>query len=257
MKKKNEMLCALKGKILMSYKPKLVKKLRILKTISMSLLTVLALIYLAILIFDRELRSQVLSDKFFLCAFIITWLCLLIGFGSILTDFILMKRNKDIVRDLNDLALLDKLTGLPNRYSIDRISQKYDSKDKLLNLGCVLLVLDNIKEINEKSGRSGGDRMISDFCAILESVGTQYGLIGRNSGNEFLVVIEECDKSVMDLFFGDLSKRIHNHNVISPEYEISVKYSYVLSMDLNVDHFYSLIAGVYKAYESGSLSLES
>ena len=234
----------------MSHKKRLAKKLSTTKTIFMTILIILACLYLVILIVNQDFRSQILSDKFFLVAFIVTWLSLLTGFVSMFMDFLLLKKNAEIKRNLNDLAFLDKLTGLPNRYSIDRISQKYDSPDKLMHLGCILIAIKNLKEINEKSGRSGGDKVISDFCAILESVGTQYGLIGRNSGNEFIVVMEDCDHSTVEIFLDNLERRIRNHNTISPECPIELEYSTVLEDEIHAEHFYSLITSVYRCFEA-------
>ena len=232
----------------MSQKPRLVKKICITKTVFMAVFILLALIYFFILVTNKNLRSSIWEDKAFLVSFIIIWLCLLAGFLSCFMDFVLMKRNLDMIRDLKDLSFLDRLTGLPNRYSIDRISLKYDSPEKLLHLGCVLMVLNNLKEINEINGRGSGDKVISDFCSILESVGTQYGLIGRNSGNEFLAVIENCDHNIVELYLGDLGRRIHNHNTISDTLPIEVTYSSALSDDLNADHFYTIITGAYSNF---------
>ena len=109
-------------------------------------------------------------------------------------------------------------------------------------------MLDNLKEINEKCGRGSGDKVISDFCSILESVGRQYGLIGRNSGNEFLVVIENCDKNIIELFLGDLGRRIHNHNTLSDCLPIEITYSSTLGDDSSVEHFYSIITSAYKNF---------
>lgn len=222
----------------------------------MTILIVLACLYLLILIVNQDLRSQIMSDKFFLACFFISWLSLITGFVSVLMDFILLKKNTEIVRELNDLAFLDKLTGLPNRFSVDRISQKYDSPEKLMHLGCILLVIKNLKEINEKKGRAGGDRVISDFCAILESVGTQYGLVGRNSGNEFLVILENCDHSFVDIFIGELGRRIHNHNTITPDCPIELEYASALEDDTGAEHFYTLVTDAYKCYEENPIALD-
>ncbi|WP_408071599.1 GGDEF domain-containing protein [Butyrivibrio sp. JL13D10] len=238
----------------MPYKKSLAKKLRIIKTTFLVIFIVLSCIYFAILIFNQDFRSRIIDDKWFMASFIVTFLSLLTGFTNLLIDFILVKKNTEIARDLRDLAFLDKLTGLPNRYSIDRISQKYDSKEKLANLGCVLLGIKNLKDINEKSGRSGGDKLISDFCAILESVGTQYGLIGRNSGNEFLLVMENCDRMAVDAFISELMQRIHNHNVISPDCPIELIYSSALADEVHADHFYALITSAYKSFEESTFN---
>ncbi|WP_026497134.1 GGDEF domain-containing protein [Butyrivibrio sp. WCD3002] len=236
----------------MPYKRSLLKKIRIAKIVMMAILIILSISYLLILILNSEFRASILGDAVFLITFIITWLCLLTGFLAILMDFILMKKNIDVAKDLSDLSFLDKLTSLPNRFSIDRISSKYDTQDKLMHLGCVLMELDNLKELNDKNGRSGGDEAISSFCTILESVGMQYGLIGRNSGNEFIVVIENCSQPDIDSFLEVLGKRIKNHNTLNSEIPIRLRYSHILGNEVSPEHFYVLIAAVYRKYESDS-----
>ncbi len=240
----------------MPYKRSMIKKIRLAKIIMMAILIILSISYLLILILNSEFRASVTGDIIFMITFIITWLCLIIGFLAILMDFILMKKNIDFVKDLSDLSFLDKLTSLPNRFSIDRISSKYDSPEKLLHLGCVLMELDNLKELNDKNGRAGGDKAISTFCTILESVGMQYGLIGRNSGNEFIVVIENCTQTSIDSFLELLGKRLHNHNTLNSEIPIRLRYSQILGDEISPEHFYVLIAAVYRKYESDSKVLD-
>ncbi len=242
-------------RVLMPYKKSLAKKLKLTKTIFMTVLIVLACLYFAIILFSKDFRSTIMSDKLFLATFAITWLSILTGFVSMFMDFLLLKKNAEVARDLNDLSFLDKLTGLPNRYSIDRISQKYDSPEKLMHLGCILIAIKNIKEINEDKGRAAGDKVISDFCSILESVGTQYGLIGRNSGNEFLVILENCDQNSVELFMGELGRRIHNHNAISPDSPIELEYSSTLEDEVSADHFYTLITNAYQSFEDNPKAL--
>ena len=66
--------------------------------------------------------------------------------------------------------------------------------------GCVLIELPKIDEINAAHGRLYGDKYIRDFAITLDSVGSKYGFIGRNSGNEFLVIIESCPAEKMQEF---------------------------------------------------------
>ena len=112
--------------ILMSKRSDRAKQLRTTKTIFMVIMIFLTVFYLIILIISKDFRSHILEDSYYLCAFIITLLCLVLSFISLMMDFILLKKRSQITRDLRDMAFLDKRTGLPNRYSIDRISQKYD-----------------------------------------------------------------------------------------------------------------------------------
>ena len=231
------------------------RKLRIVKACAFLIIAVLCATMFVLMLLDNELSDSILSHPAFLVFCICTWLCLLISFASFLIDFIAIKKHLDITSNLDELAFLDKLTGLPNRFSVDKMSEKYNSREKMIHLGCILVTINSLQDVNSSMGREGGDRMISDFCTILESVGRKYGMVGRNSGNEFLVLIENCDRNSMEMFLGDLQRRIHNHNTLAPEYPIVVSYNSVLSDDIMAEHFYSLITHVYSTYDEKSQTL--
>ncbi len=239
----------------MKAKPGLVRMLHIFKAIALIVLTLLAIALFVVLCSDPELSASIKDNPKLLAFFIIAWLFIIISFTSFSIDFIIMKRHFDVTRDLDELAFLDKLTGLPNRFSVDHMSEKYNTREKMIHLGCILIMINEIEEINKSLGREGGDRVISDFCTILESVGHKYGMVGRNSGNEFLVMIENCDRNIMELFLGDLQRRIHNHNTISPDFPIEVSYTSVLSDNIMADHFYTLVTEAYRNFEEKSQTL--
>ncbi len=224
------------------------KKLRIYKIAVMTLLGILAATFFAILILNPALRGMISVNPMLLAICAITWVCLIVSFLTLVIDFYVIKKHHDITKDLDDLSFLDSLTGLPNRYSIDRISEKYETPESMHNLGCVLFMISNLKELNDKLGRDTGDKAISDFCDILESIGRHYGIIGRNSGNEFIVIIENCDPSTIDSFISDFQRRIQNHNTINPNIPLQAIYSYVISDEIEATHFYSMITGVYKRF---------
>ncbi len=239
----------------MKSKPGLVKKFQIIKVITLITLTLLSVVLFIMLITDEEAIEAIGDHPRFLALMIVVWISLLISFASFAIDFIVMKRHYDLTKNLDELAFLDKLTGLPNRFSVDHMSEKYNTREKMIHLGCILLMINKLDEINSEKGRETGDRVISDFCTILESVGHKYGMVGRNSGNEFLVVIEDCDRNIMELFLGDLQRRIHNHNTISPEFSIEVSYSSVLSDTIMADRFYTLVTDVYRSFDEKAQTL--
>lgn len=232
----------------MKSKKAFMKKLRIFKITAMIVLSLLAVAYFLILMLNPAIRGMIAANEMLLSICVIAWLCLIISFAGLCADFFILKKHYDLTRELYDLALLDRLTGLPNRYSIDRLSSKYEHSNDIRDLGCVLIMISNLKELNEKLGRDVGDKAISDFCSILESIGRRYGTIGRNSGNEFLVILENCDSRVIEMFLEDLENRIHSHNVIYPEVPLQLLYTSVLNSELDAQNFYSLITGAYRLF---------
>ncbi len=231
------------------------KKLRIIKACLLIIIAVSTIAVFIIMLTDSELINTLSSSPTFLAFSLLVWLSLIISYSSFMIDFIATKKHYDITTNLEELAFLDRLTGLPNRFSVDRMSEKYSTREKMIHLGCILVTISNLDEVNAGKGREGGDKVISDFCTILESVGHKYGMVGRNSGNEFIVLIENCDRNNIELFLGDLQRRIHNHNTLAPDYPIVASYNSVISDDIMAEHFYSLITHVYQTYETNSQTL--
>jgi diguanylate cyclase (GGDEF)-like protein len=144
----------------------------------------------------------------------------------------------------------DELTGIPNHYSCDQIFYKYSTEDSVRHVGCALIVIDNLVAINDEFGREAGNIAIIDFCHILQDVGEEFGFIGRNGGNEFLLVIEQCDKRIMEKFFSKLKVRMERYNALELNHPIDFRYEYVLNEDLKLQRFSNMITEVYqRVYE--------
>jgi GGDEF domain-containing protein len=80
---------------------------------------------------------------------------------------------------------------------------------------------------------------------MVERKSAYYGFVGRNNGNEFLVVIENCDKDKMSRFAEELQKEIDLYNGSSGGYEIRIDFKNVLNEELGLDDFRELVARLY------------
>ncbi|MCR4757128.1 MAG: GGDEF domain-containing protein [Butyrivibrio sp.] len=180
----------------------------------------------------------------------IVGLRLTIFIASIIIDIYILKRTASIEKRLSTLAFLDKLTGLPNRYSCDLLIQGYNDSPKLQSLGFILMQLNNLKAINSGSGHKYGNNLIAEFSSILEDVGNDYGYIGRNGGNEFIVLLEDCDNTKIDMFLMDLTKRIHGYNELYVGAPMEVSYSKVLNSLEHMDKITDVISlGYWRIHE--------
>jgi diguanylate cyclase (GGDEF)-like protein len=100
--------------------------------------------------------------------------------------------------DLRFKATHDPLTGLFNRGVIlDLLAREVDRMDREGGSAVVLLVdIDNFKNINDTRGHVAGDAVLKEVaCRILGSV-RSYDYVGRYGGEEFLVVLNNCDESL-------------------------------------------------------------
>ncbi len=89
----------------------------------------------------------------------------------------------------------DPLTGLPNRRSLDRqfetgLARAAQAK---ASVSVVVLDLDRLKELNDTYGHEVGDRAIHAVAVVLRSAVRQSDLCARFGGDEFIVVMWDCD----------------------------------------------------------------
>lgn len=97
---------------------------------------------------------------------------------------------------MESAAIVDALTGLPNRRKAEEhlelaFSRAAASK---LDLGLLLVDLDRFKSYNDRYGRAAGDeclrRVAAALCASVEGLPA---VVARYGGEELLVVLEETD----------------------------------------------------------------
>ena len=207
------------------------------KIISLVILAILTIVLIIMFVRDKE--------RFGLSTVIMLFTLGLFTF-SVIFDFYILHRTASIGRHLNRLAYIDKLTGLPNRYSCDLIFESFSSPEILPNAGFLLLKINNLTSINKDNGHTNGNFLISEFSSILEDVSQDYGHIGRNGGNEFIMIMENCDDVKADMFLMDLTKRIHGYNEMNIGDPLEVAYSRCLNRDEHKEKIAELISLGYK-----------
>ena len=148
--------------------------------------------------------------------------------------------------DIQRITYLDDLTGMPNRFSCDLVFQMYAEPEKIQHVGCALIEIDNLVATNEQYGREAGNQILIDFSNILEEIGSDYGFVGRNGGNEFLLVVENGSKQSMDNFFNEIHTRLKRYNALELNNPIKIYYKYVLNEELHASRFSDIITEVYK-----------
>ena len=239
----------------MKSKNSLFKKIRTYKLIQLYITIALFLTCFLVLYLNRDLRNYVYSDSrlTFLCAML--WISFILEFTHTLLDLTKLKTLAQADHDLNRLAYLDKLTGIPNRYSCDLIFGQFNTPEKVAHMGCILMSISNLRMINETRTHEAGDLLITDFCTILESVGADYGFVGRNSGNEFLLIIDQCNNQKIQDFLDAFTIRIRNHNVLNPETPIHVSYACLLNDQIHAEKFFEFITRTYAKFHEGSIEL--
>jgi diguanylate cyclase (GGDEF)-like protein len=115
-------------------------------------------------------------------------------------------------KQLEELALTDGLTGLPNRRAIETwaMNQLSSAVRHDFAFWVVLADLDHFKRVNDTFGHDAGDAILKKFSEILKRSIRRGDLCGRIGGEEFLVVLTHTNRekalTVIDRIRAELSE---------------------------------------------------
>lgn len=215
------------------------------KVISLVCLVILTVILTILFLKDRAYFDKVPGGRPH-AFMIVVAVCIILFVISILLDFYILTRTASIGRRLNKMAFIDHLTGLPNRYSCDLLISSFNSPERLEKAGFVLMQIANLGNVNQDVGHDNGNWLITEFSSILEDVSENYGYAGRNSGNEFILLMENCDSTAIELFLLELTKRIQGYNEMNLGSPMEVSYSKVLNSEEHKDSISDVISLGYR-----------
>lgn len=92
---------------------------------------------------------------------------------------------------MSDMAMHDKLTGLPNRAALDEFLAHAVSKAKQnrTTLSFLYLDLDGFKKVNDTLGHATGDALLQEVAFRLLDCTRDNEIVARLGGDEFVVVL--------------------------------------------------------------------
>jgi len=109
----------------------------------------------------------------------------------VLSASIDITERKSIERELERLAYLDALTGLPNRTSIElHINDLLHRSREGDRFAVAFIDLDNFKHVNDYYGHAIGDALLIEVAKRLSAVIRASDTPARISGDEFVLVLE-------------------------------------------------------------------
>ena len=125
------------------------------------------------------------------------------------------RKLKILNKKLNELYLTDKLTGLYNRFKIDKeLSSQKDNIDRNDSYSCglILIDIDYFKSINDTLGHLVGDCILKDISKLLKNNLRKTDIIGRWGGEEFLIILPFTSKDIAKKVAENLRVLIEEHN---------------------------------------------
>lgn len=200
------------------------KKNNLVKTIQLAVLLVLTAAGLAIVLLDERVYHLVATDKSYMVLCGLLWGILVISFLFIFYDFTMISSYKKDFRELDYVVFSDPLSGISNRFSCDTLIEKYLDKPLPEDMGCVMLDLTNIQEINQLYGHVQGNELICDFSNILQNASQDLCFVGRNGGNKFMALFESGDRQKILAFLRKVEEGVDAYNVVSKDFTITYKY---------------------------------
>jgi diguanylate cyclase (GGDEF)-like protein len=104
------------------------------------------------------------------------------------------------------LSQVDALTGLSNRrFAEERLVAEAARSERYGHpLTVISFDLDKFKEINDTYGHPAGDHVLKAFARRLESAVRKSDTAARMGGDEFLILLPECDSSRVQLLLDRL-----------------------------------------------------
>jgi two-component system, cell cycle response regulator len=117
-------------------------------------------------------------------------------------------------RRLEEMALTDALTGLPNRRAVDVWASRELSAASRHDFAfwVVMADLDSFKKVNDTYGHDAGDTVLKTFAQILNTHTRQSDICARLGGEEFLVMMTHSDRSGVKTAVERIRKQFENTN---------------------------------------------
>ncbi|WP_374720985.1 GGDEF domain-containing protein [Peribacillus tepidiphilus] len=153
--------------------------------------------------------------------------------GAIIVYYLYKVVEKDakLYRKFKKESTKDFLTGVNNVRQFDlflnRMSEKSLEDDTPLSL--LFIDIDFFKKVNDSYGHPIGDLVLKKFAEVLSDLVSEKDFISRNGGEEFAVLLPECDHQQAIFFAERIRKQIeetpfiiHDNKSISTTVSIGV-----------------------------------
>ena len=217
------------------------KKFNTFKIVQLILLIILTAVSLYMLM-QPEVKQYIFDSTPATILFIIVWAVLLVAFIFLLIDFSLISSMKMDYHNLYDVAYSDPLSGIPNRFSCDTIIEKYYDKKLPDDIACVMIDLSNLPEINTLYDHRTGNKVLKDFSGILSTAAVSLCFVGRNGGNKFLAIFENCTDEKLNTFLDRVTDRVDQYNQASDSFSMEYRIGKAMNRDEHLEQITKLIS---------------
>ena len=111
----------------------------------------------------------------------------------------------------NECIYIDKLTGVYNRFELDRELRRLQKKRKE-KIVAYMLDLNGFKKINDNYSHEEGDQALIAFAGILNDVFGSVGTVIRFAGDEFVALVYKGKESDIELYKQKTAEAVDKYN---------------------------------------------
>lgn len=170
-------------------------------------------------------------------------------------SFIFASHNQVDRVQLQQMASLDALTGVPNRRAMEKSLTRAVSEFQAgrCRYGLVVLDVDRFKEVNDQYGHSAGDAAIADLAAILRFEMRRQDQVFRFGGEEFVVLLQLETRDDLESITERLRKSVRS-SLRGPGGRITISLGAAMLQEHDKtwhDWFSRADAALYRAKSSG------
>ena len=186
---------------------------------------------------------------------------------SMIVGIVIIIHDESVQRSLNRQltfqATHDALTGLINRYELERRLKHIltsPPSDTIKNTLCYL-DLDQFKLVNDTCGHAAGDELLKQITFMLHERIRDKDSLARLGGDEFGLLLEHCDVEQAKEIAEDMIATIKQFNFSWDDYNFSISASIgIVDISADIDTCEDLLSradsACYLAKESGRNSIQ-
>lgn len=122
----------------------------------------------------------------------------------------------------NESLYIDKLTGVYNRYELDKIKESLSHKRNGM-IAAIMIDMNDFKSINDNYSHSEGDIALTTIAGILWEVVQNNGVVIRFAGDEFVIIINDARDDMITEYRKAILVAVEEYNKVSGKpYKLSV-----------------------------------
>jgi diguanylate cyclase (GGDEF)-like protein len=129
--------------------------------------------------------------------------------------------NAFLHQKVRDMAMIDPLTGIYNRYYFNDVLQREAKRIRRFGYSiCVLMMdVDGLKSINDRHGHMTGDSVLRHIAQILKSCTREADMLARYGGDEFIILMPSADAADGERLAARIEETIRAANQTLPDSE--------------------------------------